>query len=181
MALLLVPVHRLILLGEIPPVGIAALRARARHDVFLKRFVLLDLVAFAVLAIFEWLSNLPAPIALIAIPAFLVALTYVLSRLSLALPAAAVGDDDTFRRAWNITSGNGWRITGATLLADVPIFVAAISIALLTDDGTYVAERTPISAAILLSVAEVVGVVVGAAALSICYGIVNSSGELTSA
>lgn len=48
-------------------------------------------------------------------------------RLSLILPAGAVGDYHvTMRRAWQMSRGNSWRILGGSVLASGPVFVVNI-------------------------------------------------------
>jgi hypothetical protein len=47
------------------------------------------------------------------------------ARLSLILPAGAVGDYHvTMRRSWRMSRGNSWRILGGSVLASGPVFVA---------------------------------------------------------
>jgi hypothetical protein len=48
-------------------------------------------------------------------------------RLSLILPAGAIGDYHvTMRRAWQMSSGNSWRILTGSVLASGPVFVANV-------------------------------------------------------
>lgn len=51
------------------------------------------------------------------------------SRLSLILPAGAVGDYYvTMSRAWDLTRGNSWRILGGSVLASGPVMLANIAL-----------------------------------------------------
>ena len=59
----------------------------------------------------------------------IVAALYVSSRASLILPERALGRELDFRSIWNLSTGNGWKLTGALLL---PPFVVNIAIAVLT-------------------------------------------------
>jgi hypothetical protein len=52
------------------------------------------------------------------------AVMFILGRLSLVLPALALGRRDvTLRAAWNVGKGNTWRLFGAYALCFVPVFV----------------------------------------------------------
>lgn len=48
----------------------------------------------------------------------------IAARLSLALPAASVGDRLSLKDSWRATRGSGWRFLGGALLVVVPVFVA---------------------------------------------------------
>ncbi len=70
-------------------------------------------------------------LVLLAIPAC-VALGGTMLRLSLALPAAAIGDVDPISRSWRITKGNTARLFGVGFLSSLPFILLSI-IALLPD------------------------------------------------
>ena len=51
-------------------------------------------------------------------------LTAQFSRVFLALPAAALGEQEAITLSWRATRGNGWLLLGASFLAALPVFVA---------------------------------------------------------
>ncbi len=53
-------------------------------------------------------------------------LTAQFSRVILALPAAALGEQDAIALSWRVTRGNGWLLLGASFLAALPVFVATL-------------------------------------------------------
>lgn len=54
-------------------------------------------------------------------------MAYVLARLQLVLPAAAIGDRETgFVRAWRLTKSNGWRLALGIVLVAAPIGLAKV-------------------------------------------------------
>ena len=61
-------------------------------------------------------------------PAVLLA-TYFASRLSLILPAVATDRRRSLRRAWSLSTGNGWRLALASILVMLPIECISISAA----------------------------------------------------
>lgn len=164
-ALLLVPVHRMILLDEEPPTDIAALHAGTAHAKFIKRTLMLDAVAFALYPIFELSAYVLGPLAIIAVLGLGLPATYAIARLSLMLPASAIDQDAAIRRAWEITDGNGWRILGTMIVTAIPLLVIVFGIIGFTGDDLPFAWKA------LLSIASVFGSVVGAVALSLCYRI----------
>ena len=50
---------------------------------------------------------------------------YVVSRLSIVLPAAAIDHKDYFQSAWDISLGNGWRLF--VLVCLLPITIGPIT------------------------------------------------------
>jgi hypothetical protein len=69
-----------------------------------------------------------APGALFGL-AVMLGVALVLSRLALALPAAALGEQKRPREIWQATEGNSFRLLGATLLTALPFLIveAALS------------------------------------------------------
>jgi hypothetical protein len=55
---------------------------------------------------------------------------YVAIRLSLILPAMAVDRDRAMRRAWGISSGQGWRLVLASFFTLIPAEIISIGVAL---------------------------------------------------
>jgi hypothetical protein len=65
----------------------------------------------------------------------------VLSRLSLALPLAAIGEQVHTRTIWQATEGNGFRLMAAILVTILPFLVIeAVLIRLIPDPGGGVLE-----------------------------------------
>ena len=120
--------HRVVLLGTVPSglsivAGAAfwtyALRFAGLFGVFMLPIAIVLNVGIALA-----LSFVPLPIlyALSIAPA--AAILWVLARLSLVLPAAAVGAQRTtatFSGAWALTRGNGWRLLIGGLLVVAPM------------------------------------------------------------
>ena len=52
---------------------------------------------------------------------------FVLPRLSLVLPAIALGERLSLADAWRVTRGSTWRLAGATLLCSLPPLIPLIS------------------------------------------------------
>lgn len=67
---------------------------------------------------------------LAAIPAAMLIAAYVAIRLSLILPAMAVDRDRAMRRAWGISSGQGWRLVLASFFTLIPAEIISIGVAL---------------------------------------------------
>jgi hypothetical protein len=60
---------------------------------------------------------------------------FVLPRLSLVLPAIALGENLALAAAWQLTRGNTWRLAMATLLCSLPLALAfAVLFWFLTDE-----------------------------------------------
>lgn len=66
--------------------------------------------------------------------------TYLVGRLQLVFPAAAIGDGATgFFGSWQITKGNGWRLALGLLLVALPVSLAKVG---LSQTFALLAERT---------------------------------------
>ncbi|HTJ64031.1 MAG TPA: hypothetical protein VL899_09485 [Alphaproteobacteria bacterium] len=134
-----VGVHRFVLLGEARP-GFAFFRWD-RHFV---RYVLIT-VLLLILMLAAALPTASAAlmggppngaIVLLGTVTLFVAMM-VLTRLSLLLPSAAVGDETRARQIWEATQGNSLRMLAATLLTSLPFLIAEVAtLNLLPDDET---------------------------------------------
>jgi hypothetical protein len=136
--------HRRIILGEHPGPSGSNVATKT-----LWRYVLTGILIFAI-AIFLWLGivvpiyllfalgagGFPRPptsgytmLLLVTLVSYL-PMFAVIARLSLSLPACAVGDLDlTFKQTWNRTSGNTWRLCWGILACVVPpILVLMIAV-----------------------------------------------------
>lgn len=110
-----------------------------------------------------------------------VAALLVVSRLSLVLPAGAVGDFAmTFRRSWILTRGNSWRIFLGSLLASGPAIAVNLALNGLLEQTTRgpndaVALTIGIAFSIILTV---IAAVIQASFLSYTYLHFTRSGEV---
>jgi hypothetical protein len=134
-----VGIHRFVLLGEIHP-GFGFFRWD-RHFV---RYVLITILLF-VLILAAALPVVQAALAggppnggiVLLGTATLFFATMVITRLSLMLPSAAIGDEIRSRAIWEATQGNGFRLLAATLLTSLPfLIVEAALLGLVGDDET---------------------------------------------
>jgi hypothetical protein len=139
--------HRHILLGEPLTRRMAPLDARvARYFVFTVLLALLvgtaPLLVLLLLgggaALGEPGGDDAAPggsgagLALLLVPATVLACLYVALRLQLVFPATAIEDRGmTLARSWGLTRGNGWRLFAGFLMATLPVALAAILVTLL--------------------------------------------------
>jgi hypothetical protein len=123
--------HRYVLKDELPA-GMARLRVDELVWRYLGNVLLVTLIAglvsvpVAVVAsvIFSILGNFGAPFILAAV---LLAVLPVFYRLSVKLPAIALGRKDfTLRDAWQATQGNWWQIAGLAVLLTIVSFGAAL-------------------------------------------------------
>lgn len=128
--------HRRVILGERPPwwgFNIATKSFWRYIGIGLAIWLLAMLpilFAFILLAVILSISGKSVPVGIAAIVALVILAAYVTTiaimlRLSLLLPARATGDLDlTFKRSWNRTRGNGWRIFwGVLICVGAPMIV----------------------------------------------------------
>lgn len=54
-------------------------------------------------------------------------LSYIPARLSLCLPAIALGQDRALPRGWRTGQGNGWRLLGALAVGLTPVMIAMLA------------------------------------------------------
>jgi Flp pilus assembly pilin Flp len=122
----------------------------------------------AAIALFTGVGSQRTAMAALLIPSFVIMLL-VTGRLSLVLPAAAVGDRATgLRRSWQMTAGNSWRIVGLYLLVVMAVLALAVPV------GLGVEALGATNAAFWLQIAgnfilNWLGVLLGLAMLSLVY------------
>lgn len=80
------------------------------------------------------------------------AASYIVSRLSLVLPAMAVDRRRPWRHAWRLSAGNGWRLVGASLLVMLPMEALAAFCANAANATRATAAHYPLAFAAVLSV-----------------------------
>jgi hypothetical protein len=169
-----VGVHRYVLAGEVRP-GFGFFRWD-RHFVryiLLTLFLLLLVVVAAVVVLgavgFDP-AKLDAATALIG-SAVLFAVTVTVSRLSLLLPSAALGDDVPARTVWKSTERNGFRLLAATLLIAMPFVIVELMLTSLRGVGGLAFPVT-----ILLGLITSVQLVVITVMLSLAYDVLVRGG-----
>jgi hypothetical protein len=134
-----VGIHRFVLLGEAHP-GFAFFRWD-RHFV---RYVLITVLLFMLMmaaalpaANAAVMGGPPNGAVVLLGTATLFFAVVVLTRLSLLLPSAAIGDETRAKAIWEATRGNGFRLLGATLLTSLPFLIAEVAMLnLMPDDET---------------------------------------------
>jgi len=173
-----VGIHRFVLAGESRQ-GFAFFRWD-RHFV---RYILLTLLLLLLVIVaaamvlgaigFDPVSQaikLDAAGALIG-SAVLFAVSVVISRLSLLLPSAAVGDDVPARTVWQSTERNGFRLLATALLVALPFVIVDMALAGLRDmDGL------ALPATILLGLVTSVQLIVVTIMLSLSYDVLVRGG-----
>lgn len=122
--------HRIVLLGnsEVPKYGILSWSKRETRFLgwtivgyFFFTLITMFVGAFAIPIIATGSSTELTYVITLAI---LVPGSYVLSRLSILLPATSVDERPNLKWAWNITSGNGWKLL--LIVALLPQLVSAV-------------------------------------------------------
>lgn len=180
-AFLLVPWHRFVLLGQMAAGGFGAFSVRERHLRFIVRLVLIGLLwqvlSFAATASIGPESLMPGLLFATAGSVFVL---YVTARLSLALPAAALGHDDSFGRAWRLSRYNGWRVLVAGILVLIPPFLLFMPLGfpmvyLMAQEGA--SPEEVVLFAILFAPFGILLLVAGAAVLSVAYRILGGMEE----
>jgi hypothetical protein len=81
--------------------------------------------AYLFISAFNSILGLPA-----AVLTFLILHLYLFSRFVLVFPATAMGDKASFREAWELSEGNGWRLV--LLFALVPFLYGLVALILFT-------------------------------------------------
>lgn len=92
---------------------------------------------------------------------------FVLPRLSLVLPAVALGEGLSAAAAWGVSRGNTWRLLWATLLCSLPLYAL-----FLTPLELFVRDETQASAAVVGTIGSLINVLVvtvGVTLLSLSY------------
>jgi hypothetical protein len=85
-------------------------------------FLPVELVPWTELSVSAWFAGILGFLALFIVSA------YIWGRLSLLLPAIALGGDGSPRTAWTASSGNGWRLFFGSLLAMLPAIAASLAL-----------------------------------------------------
>jgi hypothetical protein len=131
-----VGVHRFVLLGETRP-GFAFFRWD-RHFV---RYVLITILLFvlmlaAALPVVQaaLMGGPPNGVIMLFGTVTLFFAVIVITRLSLLLPSAAIGDEIRGRAIWEATQGNSFRLLGATLLTSLPFLILGVALLGLASD-----------------------------------------------
>jgi hypothetical protein len=173
-----VGIHRFVLAGEVRP-GFAFFRWD-RHFVryLLLTFLLLLLMAVAVLMVLGAVGFDAAPqpdqinggLALIGLVALFVA-TIVVARLSLLLPAAALGDEVPAKFIWQATAGNGFRLLTTTLLTALPFLIVEMMLTALGGGG-----QLSLIVTILVSLVASAQLIVLTIMLALCYDVLVRGG-----
>ncbi len=137
-----VGVHRFVLLGEARPSF-----QFFRWDRYLVRYALITILLFVLM----FLAALPSigmalrasggtpsgadgMAALFGMVTVFLALI-ILTRLSLLLPSAAIGDETRARAIWEVTQGNSFRLLAATLLTSLPFLIVEAALYRLMPDN----------------------------------------------
>jgi len=172
-----VGIHRFVLAGEVRS-GFAFFRWD-RHFVryLLLTLLLLLLMAVAVLMVLGGVgfSADPQPdqinggMALIGLVTLFVA-SIVISRLSLLLPAAALGEEVPAKVIWRATAGNGFRLVTTTLLTALPFLIVEIMLAGLRG------SQLSLIVTILLSLVASAQIIVLTIMLALCYDVLVRGG-----
>ena len=173
-----VGIHRYVLAAEIRP-GFAFFRWD-RHFVryILLTLLLLLLVVVAAVVVLGAVGfdpatqaiKLDATAALIG-SAALFTVSVIISRLSLLLPSAAVGDDVPARTVWKATEHNGFRLLATTLLIALPFVTVEMMLVSLRGIGGLAFPVT-----ILLGVITAAQLVVITVMLSLSYDVLVRGG-----
>lgn len=129
---LFVPWYRAVLLGEQPVRGVALWRMQIRHFQFLWRWVPLGIAPLIILFLLEQATYSQTAV-LVSLAEWLIlptglATIYIVVRLFMMVPAAALGHVDGIGRAWRLTRGNGWRLFVIQLLAMLPLIIVLIAL-----------------------------------------------------
>jgi len=104
---------------------------------------------------------------IICLAATLAIAGFLLPRLSLMLPAIALGESLSAAAAWRVSGGNTWRLLWATLLCSVPLYVL-----LFAPVAMYFRDETQASAALVGTIGSLISVLivtVGVTLLSLSY------------
>lgn len=91
--------------------------------------VVLMFPMMAFVMMFSAAGGLFEPLNFLMLALVWVCIAYVMARISILLPARAVGDTTSFAKLFDLSKGNGWRLTIATML---PVFVIGALISSLT-------------------------------------------------
>jgi hypothetical protein len=176
-----VGIHRFVLQGEARP-GFQFYRWD-RHFVqyVLITLLLLILAMMAALIVVGFIgadaaegNAEPGAIGALAGIVMMIGVALMLSRLSLALPSAALGDGKRPRDIWLATGGNSFRLLGATLLTALPFLVVEVALSrLVPSPGGGAIEFAVIVAEAAISTARLIVVTT---MLSLSYDVLIRGG-----
>lgn len=164
--------HRLFLLDELPNGGRWAPAWGERDWAFLGRTIQISLVVLVLLfpsavliGIGGGLTEGPdnpglGALGVLSVPPLFVILCLVSVRLSLVLPAAAIGAGADLREAWALGHGNSWRLLGVYLGMVLPVLLIDLAIEWLA--GGWFASA-------LVGAVSIAATVVGVAVLSLSF------------
>ena len=129
-----VGIHRFVLAGEARS-GIAFFRWDRHFIRYLLLTLLLMLLAAVAVIMIAGIAIDPdaqavrgGPAVALICTAALFVVMLIITRLSLLLPAAALGEEVPARVIWQATQGNGFRLLATLLLAALPFFVVEVSL-----------------------------------------------------
>jgi len=145
-----VGVHRTVLLRDVRT-GFAFLRwdayfrryARTWLTVFLMTLACMIAAVIAMTIALKTGAGKPASTIAVAVIALAIPLAVLLPRLSLAFPAAAVGEPEPIRHSWRITKGSVLRLLAAFILAVLPFLFFGLLLALPTLFATVMIKLVP--------------------------------------
>jgi hypothetical protein len=176
--------HRLMLLGERPPV--IYLRVGGQVPRYIRRLLLIGLVAlpiqllssFLLLPVIGGLAR-PGPVSVgslllshalglaISLPAVV-----VMIRLSTSLPGVAIGRTMTLEDAWQLTKGSTLQLCGGTLLLYVPSYAIVIGVGLLPET-----QRGSLLVLLLLVGASTLSTIAAISFLSLSYRFLTGTAQ----
>lgn len=115
-------------------------------------------VAFAIFAVLSFIS---APLGMIAAGiTFMILHVYLFARFILVFPATAMGDKASFREAWEMSAGNGWRLVFLFFLVPFLYFLVGGILHLLLPIPLFLA---------ILAIIGIFFILVGVVAVSLAY------------
>lgn len=173
-----VGIQRFVLAGEARP-GFAFFRWD-RHFVryLLLTLLLLLLVAVAVVMVLGGVGFDPAtqtprvdPAGALIGSVALFVVSVVISRLSLLLPAAAVGDEVPAKTIWQASIGNGFRLLATTLLTALPFLLIEMMLLAVKGEG-----RLSLIVTILASLVSSAQLIVLTVMLALSYDVLVRGG-----
>ena len=169
-----VGVHRTVLLGEIRP-GVALLRWDAHFRRYARTWLLVFLMTIGCVSAAIIIMTLAArtgsgkPMTTLAVilAGLAVPLVWLLPRMSLAFPAAAVGVTNPIAYSWRITRGSAMKLLAIFILATLPFLLLGLLLAVPTLFAAAMVKLVPSVAMALKSLTYVfVAVNAGLKALS---------------
>jgi len=153
--------HRLVILGNesVPPFGIR--KWTMRETRFLGwltgfwLFLMLFMESRSVLArlLISLFGISGVTVFLISLIIIILSVIYLLARLSMIFPAAAIGKKPGIKWAWNISEGNGWRLL--LIVGVMPLTLGIIQIYLETADTTVIEDIVNSMLAFVVSIIEI--------------------------